>query len=217
MSELVLEAVSRDGLKKEASKRYRREGLIPSVVYGQGKNTNILIKSQAFRKMYPKLTKSTIISLKMDNSNYDVLIKDYDKNYIKDEFIHLDFYQLDAKKPVKLTIPLEFVGNAIGIREGGLLEKHLVNLEVSCLPKDIVHNFEINVDNLKINESLHVKDLKIDSKYKIISHLDEVVVKISIGLKEEVIATTAETTVVAAAAATTVATEKATQESDEKK
>ena len=185
MSEISLEVMKRDGTKKEACKKYRKEGLIPSVIYGQGKNTNILIKSALFGKLYPHITRSTIINLKLENSNINVLVKSYEKDHMNNEFTHLDFYELDDKKPVKVSIPLEFVGNAVGIREGGLLEKHLVNLTVLCLPKDIIPHLEINIEKLQMNQSLHVKDIELDSKYKVISHPDEVLVKISTGLKED--------------------------------
>ena len=201
MSELVLEQEERD-TGKEVCGRYRKDGFIPSVVYGQGKNINILVSRHAFKKIYPKLTRSTIINLKLDKDDYDVLIKDYDKNHIRDEFIHIDFYQLDAKKPVHLTIPLEFVGTPLGVREGGILEKHLDRIEIACLPKDIVPNFKVNVENLKINTSLHVRDLEIDKKYKIISHSDEVIVKVASTQKDEV-DTTAQTSSTTPAAAAT--------------
>jgi len=178
MSSFVLEAKIREKTGKEYSKKYRKQGYIPAVIYGQNKNTNILISSHNFRKIYPKLTRSTILSLKLENKNIDALIKECDKNNLKDEFIHIDFYEIDQNKPVHVQIPLHFVGNAIGIREGGLLEKHLVNLDVECLPKDIVSYFEVNIEHLKINDSLHVKDITLDKKYKILSHQDECCCKI---------------------------------------
>jgi large subunit ribosomal protein L25 len=211
MSEIILEAMPRENLKKEASKRYRREGFIPSVIYGQGKNTNILVKRNAFDKLHSKLTRSTIISLKLENKEYDVLIKDYDKNYVRDEFIHLDFYQLDSKKSVHVSIPLEFIGTPAGVRDGGLLEKHLVKIEIACLPKDILPSIQINVENLKINDSLHVKDIPLDKKYKVISHLDEVVIRISSSEKEEAVEVKAEATEAAATAATATPAADATK------
>jgi large subunit ribosomal protein L25 len=223
MPELVLEAMPRESIKKEACKKYRKEGLIPSIIYGQGKNTNILVKSTMFRKLYPSLTHSTIITLKLDKSNINVLIKGFEKDHIKNEFTHLDFYELDDKKPVKVSIPLEFIGSAIGIREGGLLEKHLVNLTVLCLPKDIVPHFQLNIENLKINESLHVKDVNLDAKYKVISHPDEVIVRISTGLKEEAVDEVKTAEVEGAAATTegaatgTDKTEKTTEKAGEEK
>ncbi|HOV13553.1 MAG TPA: 50S ribosomal protein L25 [Spirochaetota bacterium] len=200
MSELILEAKTRENTGKEVCGRYRKEGYIPSIMYGQGTNLNILVSGHAFKKMYPKLTRSTIINLKLEKNSYDVLIKDYDKDSIRDEFVHIDFFQLDSKKPVHLTISLEFVGTPVGVREGGILEKHLDKVQVACLPKDIVPSIKVNVENLKINASLHVRDLEIDKKYKIISHADEVVVKIASAQKEEVETTTAATTTTTTAA-----------------
>ncbi|MCK4799320.1 MAG: 50S ribosomal protein L25 [Spirochaetes bacterium] len=137
-------------------------------------------------KLYPRLTKSTVINLKLDKNQYEVLIKDYEKDYIKDKFIHIDFYELKKGKPVHSFIPLNLIGNAIGIREGGILEKHLVELEIECLPKDIVSHLDVNIENMKINDTLHVRDLKIDKKHKMLSHIDEVIVHITGKIAEEV-------------------------------
>ena len=186
MELIELEATMRKELKKEACKRYRRAGAIPCIIYGQGKNVNIRLDSRKFIKLYPRLTKSTVINLKLDKNQYEVLIKDYEKDYIKDKFIHIDFYELKKGKPVHSFIPLNLIGNAIGIREGGILEKHLVELEIECLPKDIVSHLDVNIENMKINDTLHVRDLKIDKKHKMLSHIDEVIVHITGKIAEEV-------------------------------
>ena len=203
MSSFVLEAELRDKTKKEACGRYRREGKIPAVMYGgEGGNTNILIDYRVFSNMYSKLTKSTIIKLKIDKKDYDVLIKDYDKDYVKNIYTHIDFYKLSPNKSVTLSIPLEFVGTAQGVRDGGVFEKHLTSLVVSCLPKDIVTTIKVDISELKVNDSMHVKDIVLSKDYKIISNAEEVVVKISIGEKDDAVATT-ETTTTAAAPTTT--------------
>ncbi|OHD11111.1 MAG: hypothetical protein A2086_01890 [Spirochaetes bacterium GWD1_27_9] len=185
MGELVLQAKLRELTKKEACGRYRRDGFIPAVIYGQGKNVNILIHNLDFIKAYPKLSRATIITLKVDNTDYSVLIKDYEKSYLKDRFVHIDFYELNPNKPVTLNIPLEFIGTPAGIRDGGIFEKHLIKIEVACLPKDILPAIKVNVADLKLNSSLHVKDIELDKKYKVISHADEVVVTITASQKEE--------------------------------
>lgn len=216
METFVIEATKREQTKKEANKRYRRDGLIPSIIYGQGRNINILIDNKKFYKMSSKLTKSTIINLKVQgDKDYDVLIKDYDKDYIKDRYLHLDFYELDKNKPVHFRVPLNLIGNALGIREGGILEKHLVQLEIECLPKDIVPHFDINIEHLKMNESLHVNDIKLDSKYKILSHKEEVVVHISGKLADE--EETKKEGIVEEAATTAEATASETKAKEEEK
>lgn len=181
MSEFVLEATKRELLKKEASKRYRREGLIPSIIYGQGKNYNILINERIFNKMYPKLTKATVITLNYDGKAYETLIKDYSKDYMKGKMLHIDFFELKKGKNVHVTVPLKLLGNPTGVRKGGFMDVHLDSIQVECKPSDIVTHFDIDVSNLDLNQNIHVKDLKLDAKYKIITSLDEVIVAIGGG------------------------------------
>lgn len=181
-----LKAIKRKETGKTANKRIRKQGFIPAIIYGQKENLNIMINHSEFIKLVHHITKSTIINLKLEDKNLDVLIKDYDKDYITDKYIHIDFYELAKDTTAVFSIPLHFIGTPIGVKEGGILVKHLTELKVECLPKDIVPQFDIDVSNLKIGNSLHVKDLPIDkNKYKIVTHLDIVVVHISGVEKEE--------------------------------
>ncbi len=180
-----IKATKRDSFKKGPAKQYRDQGFIPSIIYGQEVNRNVLINKIEFNKMAHKLTKSTIIQIILDDKTYDVLVKDYQKNYIKDEYLHVDFYELKSGKPVHSRISLNFVGNSIGVREGGVMEKHLTSIDVECLPKDIVPYIDINIDDLQIGDALHVKDVQFDEKYKLISNPDEVLVHISGKTAEE--------------------------------
>lgn len=185
MSVYEIEAKIRDKYKKGPSKQYRDQGLIPSIIYGQSENRNILINRIEFGKLSQTLTKSTIIKIKLDGKVFDVLVKDYQKNYIKDEYTHIDFYELKAGKSLHSKIAVHFIGTPVGVKEGGVLEKHMTNIEVECLPKDIVPFIEVNVDHLKVGDALHVEDVKLDERYKILSHPDEVLVHISGKMAEE--------------------------------
>lgn len=225
MNVYEIEAKTRDNYKKGPSKKYRNEGLIPSIIYGQAENKNILINKIEFGKLSHTLTKSTIIKLKLDGKVFDVLVKDYQKNYIRDEYTHIDFYELKAGKTLHSKIALNFVGAPIGVKEGGVLEKHLTELDVECLPKDIVPFIDINVDHLKIGDALHVKDIQLDERYKILSHPDEVLVHISgkMAEEEEVVKVEAEAAVIgegeegAVEGAAVEGTEEKKEEKKEKK
>jgi large subunit ribosomal protein L25 len=212
-----IKAQKRDKFRKSASKQYRQTGLIPAIIYGQGDNKNILINDKEFTKLTPTLTKATIINLKLDDGNaLDVLIKDYQKDHMRNKFVHIDFYELKAGKPVHVKIRLNYLGNPAGVREGGVLEKHLLELNVECLPKDIVPSINVKIDALNINDSLHVRDIKLDERYKVLSHLDEVLVHVSgkTASEEELGKPQAE---IDAEAAATAAAATAAAESEEKK
>ncbi len=186
MDAVLLDAKFRNNFKKEASKRYRKEGLLPAIIYGQGNNINILLDGKVFNKLSNNLTKSTIINIKTeDGKDFKVLVKDFQKDYVKDNFIHVDFYELHEGKPVHVNVHLNFIGNPIGVRDGGVLEKQMTDMYIECLPKDIVAQIDINVENLEINHSLHVRDIKLDEKYKILSHPEDVIVHVSGKMAEE--------------------------------
>jgi large subunit ribosomal protein L25 len=192
-----MEAVKIDAKKREVTgkkvRRYRREGQIPSIMYGQGNNINLLIDGHTFLKTVGGLTKSTLINLNVEGKEYDVLIKDYDYDHIKEQFTHLDFFELKKGSTLHTTIQVEFTGNAIGLREGGVIEKHLTNVEIECLPKDIIPYIELDITGMNIGDTMYVRDLDFDEKkYRIISHEDEVIVHVA-GKMSEVEVETEET------------------------
>lgn len=179
METAKLTAKKRTEIGKEYAKRYRREGFIPSIIYGQGQNINILVNQKDFNKLTHHITKSTVINLDLEGKNFDVLIKEYERDYLKDNFIHIDFYELNKDKVAVFKIPFRLAGNPMGVREGGILVKHLIEVTVECLPKDAVSSIEVNIEPLNIGDSIHIRDLKFDEKLKVLSHGDEVIVHIS--------------------------------------
>ena len=223
MATVQIEASKRDKTKKRACLSYRKQGLIPSVIYGSKENINILIDKAKFNKLFSKITRSTLIDLTVDSKNHEVIIKDYQKDYLNDNFIHIDFFELQKDKPIHFSIPFNFIGIPAGVREGGILVKQLIKVEVECFSKDVVAQIDVNVEQLNVNDTLHIKDITFDPKYKILSNLQDVIVHVS-GKKaeeEEVVKVEAEAGAeVPAAAATeeaakTEETEK-TEKSDKK-
>jgi len=219
MTSVEIKAQKRENTKKAASKQYRKSGLIPAVVYGQGTNKNILINNKDFVKL-TTLTKSTIINLVIDGGEKtDVLIKDYQKDHLRDRYMHIDFYELKAGKPVHVKIRLNFLGNPAGVRDGGVLEKHMLELPVECLPKDIIPSIDVNINDLNKNESLHVRDIKMDEKYKILAHPDDVLAHISgkLATEEEPVKQQAEAAAVGTEEEAAAATAPGDAKADSKK
>lgn len=177
MSNFVLEAKKRDLLKKEASKKYRKEGFIPANMYGQGQNVNFLIKKDAFEKVSSKISRATVIDINIEGDKvYQALVKDYEKDHLKDIFLHVDFYELKKGKPVIVSIPLVCTGSPIGLKKFGTFEFLKATVKVECLPEDLVENIEVDVSGLDINQSACVKDLVLDSKkFKVLDNENEVI------------------------------------------
>ncbi|MDO9578037.1 MAG: 50S ribosomal protein L25 [Candidatus Cloacimonadales bacterium] len=158
---IKIEATMRELGKKSDLNKFRREGFIPAVIYGEGQiGTNILLKNIDFQKQYKKsIGAVAIFELNLAGKKINVFIKDKQVHPVSREFVHVDFVELHPGKPITLNVPIHFIGVAKGTKEGGLLELLHHSMEISCLPKDIPEEIEIDVSNLGIGESIHFKDI----------------------------------------------------------
>ncbi|GAB4369900.1 MAG: 50S ribosomal protein L25 [Spirochaetales bacterium] len=191
METIAFEAVERKELKKSATRRLRKQGIIPAILYGNVGSIPIAVNAHDFRAKFHRISENAIISLKIGNKVFDVLIKDYQSNIMKGTIEHLDFYEVQSDKPVRTHIPIHVEGSAKGVREGGILEVQTHELEIECLPKDLIENIPVDITNLEIGHALHVKDLNIPESIKVLSSPDQVVVSV-LHARKEAVAPTAE-------------------------
>ena len=120
--------------------------------------------------------------------NIDVLIKDYQEDLLKGRIIHIDFYEIEKGKLLKTRVPVHLEGTAIGVKEGGVLEHLLHEIDVECLPKDLPKSFQIDISDLKAHHSIHIKDIEAIEGVKILNPLDQVVclIEVKAAVEEEV-------------------------------
>ncbi len=159
-----LEAKIRTGSGKGPSRRTRAEGLVPGIVYGKHleKPLNIAFDGKAVRTAINTPKKlNTVIGLKVDGTEHTVLLKDYQLDPVSRELLHADFIHVRENEPVKVRIPLVLTGKSIGVIEGGILSQMRRELEVWALPAAIPESIEVDVTPLKINQVLHVNDIKL--------------------------------------------------------
>ncbi len=189
--ELVIEAQGRAVLGKQNSK-LRKQGVIPAVLYGKGKDSQLLqLIAKAFDKIYRKAGENTLVNLKIDGkTEKKVLIHDVAKHYMKDEAIHVDFYEVDLTKKTHAKVQLEFVGIAPAVKEfGGILMKVVNEVEVEALPADLPHKIEVNVEVLKtFEDSVRLSDIKVSDKVKILGNPEDMIVSVHAPRSEEELA-----------------------------
>ncbi len=159
MQERVLEAQPRSSRKKGPARRMRRAGRIPAVIYGHSEPTAISVDAREFHNLFRHITESTIITLKADGEDVEVLIKDYDEDLRTNQIKHIDFYAIEAGTLLRTHLGIHLTGSPKGVREGGVLEQQLHDLEIECLPKDIPESITIDVTDLEIGDSVHVSDI----------------------------------------------------------
>jgi large subunit ribosomal protein L25 len=186
MAKVVFAAKRREKNGKGDSKRLRKAGLIPAVMYGNKQApSSVVINSHDFLQGVRGISESTIVQIDVDGESHEAFVKDTQRNIITGQVEHVDFYEIERGKILRTMVPLRAEGNPVGVRNGGVLELPLHGVEVECLPKDLPERIIIDVSNLDVQQTLHVSDLKVDSAVKVLSPDDQVVALVRY-MKEEV-------------------------------
>jgi large subunit ribosomal protein L25 len=206
----TLEAVKRDGRGKNEANRLRASGKIPAVFYGPAKDGKgpqgvaVSVDPKAvLRILHSDTGANTLINLKFEGLEARVMVREYQLDPITHHLLHADFYQLAMDKAIVVTVPIVVKGESKGVKQqGGLLDFVTRDIEVECLPTDIPENITVDVSELMLHESIRVRDLPVDPKWKSVSEGDTMLVHIVMPkAEEEPAAATAEAGAAAAAAA----------------
>lgn len=189
----ILEVVLREPGSSNAAKRMRRDGMIPAVLYGGEREPRTIAVSprSVIEILQSESGQNSILSLKVaDGPEQAALIHDYQVDPISHRLLHADFKRIDMKVAVEVDVPIEPVGVARGVKaEGGIMDLVVRELSIRCLPGDIPDNFTIDVSDLDINDSLHVRDIEVPEGVEVLTEMDATVVNIAPPQEEEEIET----------------------------
>jgi large subunit ribosomal protein L25 len=179
---ITLSAKAREIPFKEINKK-RALGGIPAELYGKSQiNRHLVVEATIFKKVFAQAGESSLVDLSIDGGQpIKVLIYDVQKDPVTDRIIHADLYQIDMNKPFTFTIPLVFVGESKAVKElEGTLVKNIDEVEISCLPKDLIHEIEIDISSLQaFHEMIKVKDLKLPQTIKIKTDLEKMIATVA--------------------------------------
>ena len=163
MAENALAAETRTATGKGVARKLRAAGRIPAVVYGKGAEpAPISVDPTALDRLLHRSGAglNTLIDLEVGGGSHQVLLKALQREPVTGAYVHADFFTIDVTERVTVTVPLHFLGKAKGVElEGGILDHPVKDVEVECLPTAIPENFEIDVSEIALGESLHVSDL----------------------------------------------------------
>ena len=140
-------------------KRMRREGFIPSVVYGGGsENRNVKVSAKGIREMLAdSASTNVLVDLELDGGSSQLaFLKDLQHDPLSGQVLHVDFIAVDDKSEITAQIPVSLVGEAVGVKLGGQLEQMIYSLEIKCLPKDLPETIEGDASELNVGEVLSV-------------------------------------------------------------
>ncbi|KYC28948.1 50S ribosomal protein L25 [Sterolibacterium denitrificans] len=161
-----------------ASRRLRKSGRVPGVVYGGDKAAQAIDidHNEIWHKLRQEVFHASILTLKLDGAAESVLLRDVQMHPFKRQILHLDFQRVDAKQAIHLKVPLHFINSEIapGVKLQGGIVSHVINeVEVKCLPADLPDFIEVDVKDLSAGHSIHLSALVMPKGVEVVAHKGE--------------------------------------------
>jgi len=185
---IELKATAREALGSSMARRLRRDGLLPGVTSNEhGVSRSVQMNLHDFEMMLQHhASENLIMDLAIgEEAPVKALVKEIQRNPLNGHVVHVDFVEVSMTRRITVRIPVELKGEAAGVTEGGTLEHLLRDLEVECLPTDLVEQFDVDVSQLAIGDSLQVDDLNIDAKFTVMTGGDVAVAMVAAPRVEE--------------------------------
>ena len=179
METVTLEANERKDTSKAARNKVRREGRVPGVFYSR--HSDPISVDVLEKKIHPMVftSKTQLISLKIEGQEeLECIIKDIQFDPVTEEIVHFDLLGLTRGEVIQLEIPVQLLGNSVGVKEGGVLQHLLHKLDVECLPKHIPERIEVDISELAIGDSVYVSDISIEN-LNLLNPTDAIIVTVS--------------------------------------
>ena len=154
----------RDDMGKGASRRLRREGKVPAILYGGGRPPRTLAfdQNKVIQQLENESFYSSILNVKVGEKNQAVILKDLQRHPAKRQILHMDLQRIVEDEVIRMTVPIHFVNEdiAVGVKQGGGKVSHLMNdIEVVCLPKYLPEYLEIDIADLELDEMRYIADI----------------------------------------------------------
>jgi large subunit ribosomal protein L25 len=186
MSE-VLSGKIREKTGKVATKEVRRNGELPAVLYGLKDNLSFSVCPENLKDILTAKGQNALIDLNLEGSKKrKVILKEFQSHPLKERWVHVDFLEVDVTKTVKVSVDVNLVGKSAGEKMGGLINQVLKSIHVECLPLDIPQSVDLDVTTVELGQVLHVSDLSLPDKVKILNQPNEAVVSVYLEkVKEE--------------------------------
>ncbi len=166
---------------KENINRLRRDGKIPGVIYGHNEETkHIFVDEEALKNLLSTLhSESTLVNVHYGKEKMECVLKEVQKDILTNRIIHIDFHHIHRGEKITTTVPIVLEGDAKGVKEGGVLDFVTREIEIECLPKDIISEIKVDISNVEIGDTIHIGEINIDrKKYKILEEPSEPVLSI---------------------------------------
>ena len=203
----TLDAKKRDGRGKNEARRLRVSGRIPAVVYGARKAGEApegvpvaVDPKEVLRILHSESGANTLINLTLDGGESRVMVREYQLDPVTHQLLHADFYQLAMDRAIEVSVPIVIKGEPAGVKvQGGVLDFVTRDIQVLCLPTDIPERIDVDVSELMLHQSIRVKDIPTNPKWKAVTDGETMLVHVVMPKAEEVVAPAADAAAAVAA------------------
>ncbi len=188
MEKVILNAEKRELTGKQV-KVLRREGKLPAVIYGKGvESTPIVLDRKATTTTLGKVSSSTILTIDLAGNQQPTLVREIQKDYIKNEIIHIDFLAVSLKEKLRTAVSINLTGEAPVLKDyDAMVVSGIEHIEVECLPQDLPESITVDLSILKeIGDAIYVKDLPAIANVEFLTNPEDLIVVVS-AVKEEAI------------------------------
>jgi len=164
-NKIEIQTQPRDAHGTADARRLRHAGMIPAVLYGEGKDTEhvVLHHDEMLHNLEKESFTASILTVKTGKGAQQVILRDVQMHPYKAQVMHIDFLRISATEAMTIKVPVHLLGedDAPGMNEGGILTQSMHEIDITCLPKDLPEYLEIDISSLELGESLHMSDLKL--------------------------------------------------------
>ena len=187
MEKVVLQAEKRDVVGKQI-KALRRSGKLPAVIYGRHTEPiNVSLDAHNASLVLGRLTSSSLVTIQVDGTEYPTLVREKQRDYIKNRLLHVDFLAVSLNETIRATVIVNFVGVSMAVKDyNAVFVVNLPSLEVECLPTDLPEKVDVDISILaRPGDGIRVRDVHVSDKVRILDDPDTMVAVATFAKVEE--------------------------------
>ena len=175
--EVTIQAEARSGTGKGVARKLRAVGKVPAVLYGRGMDPLAVAvdRMSLMRAFKTDAGRNVLIDLEVNGDTHLTLARELQRDPVRGTILHVDFLKIARDVAIEVDVPIHIEGEAPGVKEGGVIEHHLWNVRVSCLPGNVPERLDADVSNMIIGDMLRVEDLKVPEGVTILTNPEEAV------------------------------------------
>jgi large subunit ribosomal protein L25 len=180
MAETKLNATLRDGGGKGSARKIRAGGLVPGILYGHGMEPmKVAVDGrELYHVLHTGAGSNVLVDLHVGKDRHLAMPREIQRDHVRGQFLHIDFLVVRRDEKITVDVPVHLAGESHGVKEGGVVEHHLWDLKVECLPTEVPEAIEADITDLGIGDSLSVGDVKVRGNVIVLTPPEETIVSV---------------------------------------